>query len=229
MSASASISGLASGLDTATIIEQFMQLEAIPQTRLKTRLTADKSAVTILQALNTKLAGLATKAADLAQPATWATVTATSSDPAVAVTTKGASTVGALSIRVDQTALTHRLEHSSAVGLEAAGSVPTTVRIDRLDGSAPVDVATDGTLRGLAAAINDPANATGLRATTVKVGADSYRLLVESAASGAAGDFTLTDAADGSALLGGATVRAGRDAQLTLGDSIVRTSSPASR
>ena len=32
----ASISGLASGLDTATIIDQLMQLEAVPQTRLKT-------------------------------------------------------------------------------------------------------------------------------------------------------------------------------------------------
>ena len=34
--ATSSISGLASGLDTASIIAQLMQLEAIPQTRLKT-------------------------------------------------------------------------------------------------------------------------------------------------------------------------------------------------
>ncbi|HET8969625.1 MAG TPA: flagellar filament capping protein FliD, partial [Candidatus Nanopelagicales bacterium] len=53
---------------------------------------------------------------------------------------------------------------------------------------------------------------------------DQYRLLVESTATGTASDFTLTDAADGSALLGGATVRAGQDARVTLGDSIVATS-----
>ncbi len=73
-------------------------------------------------------------------------------------------------------------------------------------------------------AINDPANATGLRATAVRVGEGSYRLLVESTATGAASDFTLTDAVDGTPLLGGATARAGRDAQITLGDTITITS-----
>ena len=41
--ANASVSGLASGLDTATIIDQLMQLEAAPQTRLKSRVTTEKS------------------------------------------------------------------------------------------------------------------------------------------------------------------------------------------
>ena len=43
--ASASISGLGSGLDTASIIDQFMQLEAAPQTRLKSRVASEKSVV----------------------------------------------------------------------------------------------------------------------------------------------------------------------------------------
>ena len=37
--ANTSIGGLVSGLDTATIISQLMQLEAQPQTRLKTKVT----------------------------------------------------------------------------------------------------------------------------------------------------------------------------------------------
>lgn len=224
MSGSASISGLGSGLDTASIIEQFMQLEAVQQTRLKSRASSEKSTVSILQSLNTKIAALATRAADLAKPAAWAAITATSSDPKVAVTTTSAAGPGSLSLRVDRTAASHRLEHATAVGLGSAGAVPTTVRLDRLDGTAPLDLGTDGTLAGLVAAVNDPANATGLRATAVKVGTDSYRLVVESAATGADSDFTLTDAADGSALLGGSTLRAGRDAQVTIGDSIVATS-----
>ena len=40
---SASISGLSSGMDTATIISQLMQLEAVQQNRLKTRVTATTS------------------------------------------------------------------------------------------------------------------------------------------------------------------------------------------
>lgn len=225
MSPAASISGLGSGLDTATIIEQFMQLEAMSQTRLKSRVSSEKSVVSILQSLNTKVAALATKAADLAKPAAWAAVTATSSEARVAITTPSAAGPGSFSIRVDQTAVGHRLEHTAPVGMDAAGTIPSTVRLDRLDGTAAVDLATDGTLRGLVTAINDPVNATGLRATAVKVGDDQYRLVVESAVTGAASDFTLTDATDGSAPLGGSTVRAGRDAQVTVGDSIVATSS----
>lgn len=220
---SASISGLGSGLDTAAIIDQFMQLEAAPQSRLKSRVSAEKSVVSLLQALNTKVAALATKAADLAKPGGFTAVTATSSDPKVAVTATSAAGAGGFSVRVEQTAANHRLELATAAGLGTAGTVPTALRLDRLDGSAPVGLTTDGTLAGLVTAINDPANATGLRATAVKVGTDQYRLVVEAATSGAAGDFTLT-AADGSDLLGGATVRAGRDARVTIGDTIVATS-----
>lgn len=223
MASSASISGLGSGLDTASIIEQFMQLEAVPQTRLKNRQTSEKAVVTALQALNTKLAALATKAGDLGKVAAWNTVTASSSEAKVAVTATSSAGPGAFAVRVDQTAATHRLELASTVGMTAAGTVPTSVRLDRLDGSTPVDLTTDGTLAGLVNAINAPANATGLRATAVKVGTDQYRLVVESADSGAAQDFTLAGT-DGSTLLGGATVRAGRDAQVRIGDTIVATS-----
>lgn len=220
----ASVSGLGSGLDTASIIDQFMQLEAASQTRLKSRQTSEKSIVSILQGINTKLAALATRATDLGKPAAWNPVTATSSDAKVSVSAVTTAGPGSFSIRVDQTAATHRLELASTVGRTAAGTVPTSVRLDRLDGSAPLDLTTDGTLAGLVTALNDPANATGVRATAVKVGTDQYRLVVESSATGAEEDFTLT-ATDGSALLGGATVRAGRDAQVTVGDTITATSS----
>lgn len=224
MAASASISGLGSGLDTASIIEQFMQIEAAPQTRLKSRLTTEKSVLTTLQSLNTKVAALATRASDLLKPGAFNVVTASSSEAKVAVSATTSAAPGSFSVRVDQTAVSHRLELATATGTGTAGTVPTSVRLDRLDGTAPVDLATDGTLGGLVKAINDPANATGLRATAVRVGTDQYRLVVESSATGAEGDFTLTDATDGSALLGGATVRQGRDAQVTVGDSIVATS-----
>lgn len=224
MSGAASISGLASGLDTATIIDQLMSLEAIPQARLQNRVSSEQLVVNALQTLNSKLASLATRATDLAKPATWTAVTATSSNGQVTVNAGTGAAPGSFSLRVDQTALSHRVEHGSAVALDAAGTVPTTVRLDRLDGTAPLDLTTDGTLQGLVDAVNDPANATGLRATAVRVGDGQYRLMVESTATGAASDFTLTDAADGSDLLGGSTVRAGRDAQVTLGQSIVATS-----
>ncbi len=223
--ATASISGLGSGLDTASIIEQFMQLEAASQNRLRSRQTTERSVLSALQSLNTKVAALATRAGDLLKPGAFNAVTATSSEAKVAVSATTSAAPGSFSVRVDQTAVTHRIELATATGTGTAGTVPTKIRLDRLDGTAAVDLTTDGTLGGLVSAINDPSNATGLRATAVRVGTDQFRLVVEAASTGAAGDFTLTDASDGSALLGGATVRQGRDAQVTVGDSIVATSS----
>ncbi len=55
-----SLDGLASGLDTTTLIKSLMQIEAIPQTLLKNKVSATKTMVSALQALNTKVADLAT-------------------------------------------------------------------------------------------------------------------------------------------------------------------------
>ncbi|CUR62160.1 putative Flagellar hook-associated 2 domain protein [metagenome] len=225
MAPAASISGLGSGLDTASIIDQFMQLEAASQNRLKSRLNAEKSVLSTLQSLNTKIAALATRAGDLLKPAAFNAVTSTSSEAKVAVTATTSTSPGSFSIRVDQTAVSHRLEFATAVDTSTAGAVPTTVLLDRgEDGTTDVELTTDGTLGGLAAAINDPKKGTGLRATLVRVGTDEFRLVVESAATGADGKFALSTG-DGSALLGGATVRQGRDAQVTIGDTVVASSS----
>jgi len=221
----ASISGLSSGLDTATIINQLMQLEAAPQTRLKSQVSSDQSLVTTLQTLNTKVALLRSKAEALAKPEAWAPLTSTSSHASVSVTTGTGAGPASLSVTVTSVAQTHRLGFADAAGLTDVVTGGTSkVRIDRYDGS-PVDLDTgDGTLAGLVTAINDPDNATGLRASTVKVADGSYRLMVESAVTGAAEDFTLT-AENGAALLGGPTVRAGSDAAIDLGSGVSVTSS----
>lgn len=221
--ANASIGGLVSGLDTATLIDQFMAIEAAPQTRLKKRVETEQSLVTTLQTLNTKAALLGSKAADLAKPATWNAVTATSSH--ASVTVSAAATAGAtrLNLTVTTTAKTHQLAFGTAAQLtDQVTGASTKVRLDRYDGI-PVELETgDGTLQGLVSAINDPANATGLRATPIRTDG-GYRLLVESVATGATQDFDLT-ALDGSALLGGASVRAGADAVIDLGNGITSTS-----
>ncbi|WP_182525745.1 flagellar filament capping protein FliD [Nocardioides dongkuii] len=219
----ATISGLASGLDTSTIINQLMQLEAVPQDRLKTRVSTEKSVLTTLQNLNAKVAALATKAADLAKPAAWSPLTATSSNAAVTITTGPTASPGSLSATVTSVARSHQLGYAEqhALGDQVTGA-STDVLLERFDGS-PQTLATDGTLTGLVAAINDPANATGLRASAIQVSEGRYQLLVESTATGAAQDFALT-AADGSPLLGGATVRPGADATLDLGAGIRVTS-----
>jgi len=79
----ASVSGLASGLDTASIIDQLIQVEAAGQTRLKSRVTSEQSTLKLLQNLNAKIAALATQAKDLTKAAAWTPLTATSSSDKV--------------------------------------------------------------------------------------------------------------------------------------------------
>jgi len=224
MSGSASIGGLASGLDTAGIISQLMQLEAVPQTQLQSRVTTEQRQVTSLTTLNSKLASLTSTAKNLATATTWDTAIGTSSNAAVTVSVAKSASPTSFSVTVDQTALSHQLGFTGQAKLtDVVTTGSTQVRIDHLDGTTANLETGDGTLQGLIDAINNPTNATGLRATAVRVGTDSYQLLVESIATGKAQDFDLTNT-DGTALLGGHNVRAARDAQVTLGAGITATS-----
>ena len=224
MASSASIGGLASGLDTATIISQLMQLEAAPQTRLKTKVTDTQSTVSALQTINTKFATLSSKAETLAKTSAWSPLTATSSNSAVSVTTTSSASPTSLSLTVTSVAATHRIGYTEAHALtDTVTGASTSVIINRFDGSPQTIDTGDGTLAGLVSAINSSTNDTGLRAVTIKVADGSYKLQIESAVTGAASDFEIT-AANGSSLLGGSTVRAGSDAVIDLGNGITSRS-----
>jgi len=220
---SASVSGLVSGLDTSTIISQLMQVEAQTQTNIKSKVTAEQTNVKSLQDLNSAFAALATSAADLAKATAWNPVSVTSSSTLVTATAGTNAVSGPLSITVGHTAATHKLTFSTTAALtDTVTSGDTMVRIDRLDGTtADIDTG-DGSLSGLVNALN--ASGTGLKASTVRLDDGTYRLQVTSTATGAAADFTLTNT-DGSDLLGGATVRAGRDAEITIGADTVHSAS----
>lgn len=219
-----SISGLGSGLDTAGIINQLMQLEAISQSRLQSRVRTEETSLKALQSLNTKFAALATKATDTGKADAWSTLKASSSLTGVTVAATSSAAPTTISVTVDKVALGHQLGFTTPAALtDVVTTGSTTVTLDRLDGTTVAVETGDGTLQGLVSALNDPANATGVRASAVKVADGSYRLLVESTATGAASDFALTNL-DGTDLLGGATARAGQDAQLSLGAGITATS-----
>ncbi|MFL6156635.1 MAG: flagellar filament capping protein FliD [Marmoricola sp.] len=218
----ASVSGLVSGLDTSSIITQLMQVEAQTQTDLKSKVTREQANVTSLQDLNSAFAALATSAADLAKATAWSPVKITSSSPLVTATAGANVVPGPLSLTIGHTAASHRLTFSGTAAL--TGSITSgsnIVRIDHLDGTTQDIDTGDGSLGGMVRALN--ASGTGVRASTIKLDDGTYRLQVTSSATGAASDFTLKNA-DGSDLLGGATVRAGRDAEITVGTDTVHSS-----
>ncbi|MDT0200815.1 flagellar filament capping protein FliD [Nocardioides sp. AE5] len=219
--ATSSISGLATGLDTAGIIDQLMQLEALSQNKLVNRLSGEKSTLASLQSLNSATAGLASKAAALKDPANWTPITATSSHDSVRVSVGAGAQQSSFSMSVDQVATRHRLQFTAAASLDdiiVAGG--TTLRLT-VGGETRGLETDDGTLAGVVRALN--ASGTGLTATTVKLDDGSHKLLVQSIGTGAAEQFTLTNS-DGSDLLSGAVVNAAQDARITIEGNTVHSS-----
>lgn len=224
--ATASVSGLVSGLDTSTIISQLMQVEAQTQTNLKNKVTTEQSNVKSLQDLNSAFASLATSAAALAKATAWnpvsVGVSVNGAATNLASVTAGSNAVsGPLSFTVGHTAVSHRATFTGTAALtDTVTTGSTLVRLDNLDGTTQDIETGDGTLAGLVRGLN--ASGTGVKASTVRLDDGSYRLQVTSTTTGAASDFTLTNL-DGSDLLGGATVRAGRDAEITIGTDTVHS------
>ncbi|WP_370290465.1 flagellar filament capping protein FliD [Nocardioides sp.] len=233
MAGTSSVGGLASGLDTASLVNQLIALEARSQTKLKTQVSSEQSKVGALQKVNTALQALSTAAGGFTGAASsssttnpWTTLKATSSNAAVAISATSAAAPGQFTVTVNQTALSHQLAftepHARTDVVTGAGTSVTLTR----SGQPDLTISTaNGTLDELAAAING-ADA-GVRATLVRTGSasgvDQYRLLVESSTTGAGQAFGLTDAG-GADLMGGTTVRAGRDASIDIG-GITATSS----
>jgi flagellar hook-associated protein 2 len=222
-SATSSISGLASGLDTASIIDQLMQLETVPQDKLKTSQDTENSLLTALRALNTDTALLASRATTLSKAATWQTLQGTSTGAGVSVAVTDKAAAASFSLTVDRIATTHQLGFTTGAALTdvVAGS---QIKITGSDGVAHDIAVGGGTVQEIVTAINGSSADTGVKATAVKVADGSYRLIAESTKTGAASAFTLTKG-DGSDLLGGAAVRTGTDAQINMGLGITATSS----
>jgi flagellar hook-associated protein 2 len=222
--ATSSVSGLVSGLDTASIIDQLMRLEAVPQDRLRTQQDAEKSVLTALRALNTDSALLASKATTLAKASTWQTLKGTVSGSGVTVAVGSTASASSFSVTVDKLAATHQVAFTNPAALTDVVTTGSGVKLTSHDGTVH-DISTGGgTLAEVVKAINASTADTGVTATAVKVADGSYRLLTESTATGADSSFTLTRS-DGTDLLGGTAVRPGSDAQVSLGLGITATSS----
>src|SRR3954467_10842532 len=94
------LTGLASGLDTSSIISQLMALEQNKVTAVQMRQVKVQAHKDDLSAIKTKLDASKNAAAALSDSATWkATQTATSSDPAkLDVTLLGGAGIGGHSV-----------------------------------------------------------------------------------------------------------------------------------
>ncbi len=190
--AGASIGGIVSGMDTATMINQLMQIEARGQTALKGRVKTHESAVTALQSINTKMQTLLTAAKDLRKVDAWTSVKAVSSDASVTVTARpgaaaGSSTFKVMSLAKAEVETTTGKVSSTGAVIASSGKITVTKT-----GGEPVELAVgNGSLDAVAQAINAKTDL-GIRAIAVQVEPGQYRLQLSSTKTGAASAFSVT-------------------------------------
>ena len=216
------IDGLASGLDTTTIINQLMQLERQPAVRMESRISANTAAINSLNALHAAFEGIAAGASPLEASTGFTTVKATSSHSSVAATASAGSALGSITFTVDQLAATHRTvsagQTADKADTVAVAGTTFTITVDGTD----FDIDTgDGSLQALVDNINGTADL-GVSATAVSTGS-GWKLQLASDTSGAGGVFTV-DPGDGiltgisSAFAGSMPVLTqGQDAEITVG------------
>lgn len=203
------LDGLSTGLDTTSLISQLMQAEAGQQRALQAKVKVAQTAASAYRSVNTRFDALRTAAEALTKPEAWTATKATVTGTNATASASAGAQPGQLSFHVRQLARTHSVISgtSAATSTEVATTDPVTVTVGTGD---PYTVVSDGSLAGIAKALNDDA-ASGVRASVVNTGS-GFRLMVTARESGAAGTFTL----DG---LGAtpASVVAGQDARIALG------------
>jgi flagellar hook-associated protein 2 len=230
------IDGMVSGMDTTNMVSQLMQLETLPQTALKNKVTVQNKAVAAYQGLNTRVSGLLNAARAIVSADVWGAMKATASSDAVAASAAPGSAAGSLSFTVDKLAAAHAVTFTGKTVnslTDATGAsvlTGSTLDVLRTDGTTVTVTPTDASLSAVVKKINETANA-AYKASTVQVAPGQYTLQLTATTTGGAGkafhDVT-KPAVDGDPhstyqpvglnLLAGAVTVVGADATLTVGD-----------
>ena len=206
--------GLASGLDTNSIISQLVQLERIPVQQLEARKAGYEAKDVAWTSIATRFSSLQTAVDSLKDQGSFAEfATATASSQAVTVTSVSGATPTTASFTVNGLAAAHQLINDATYGsgtdLVGAGDFTITV------GGQNFVYNTDGTatLDDLASIIN--AGASGVNAAVLKVDDTTYRLTLSADDTGATSVFTASGTQTN---MGTSTIlQQGADASITVG------------
>ncbi|MDQ0029423.1 flagellar filament capping protein FliD [Arthrobacter bambusae] len=199
----ASIDGLASGLNTTSMIDAQMAVEALPQQQLQSKVATDQSMINALNSLNTRLTVLNSLATSTSAPGATNLFTATTNSQGVTATASTSASAGSIDITVTQLSSTKIgvTQAFTAWPTDASGNPAHLTLVDKTGKATeitPASTSLDDVVKAV--------NAAGGGATAVKVpaGNGTYRLQLTSSTSGAAGDFqayqgTAADVAAGTA------------------------------
>jgi flagellar hook-associated protein 2 len=213
--------GLATGMDTAGLINSLMRIEATPQTLLKNKVSASQNMVSSLQALNAKIASLAELSKATAKTGALNLFVATSSSTAVTAKAGPGASAGSVDFVVDRLAQAHA---GVSAAMTAWPTAPPVLTFVASNGTRTEVTAASTSLDDVVSAVNG--SAAGVTAMKVSTGDGKFRLQLTASTSGAAGSFTAyrgsganIDAGTAVDLFtepGAAVIKTGQDAQVTL-------------
>jgi len=206
------LSGLASGVDTSSIVDKLIAIERQQNARLGLRKSAAQARQTGLKDIATKLNALKTAAQDLASAGTWSTKQSveSSAPTKVAATITGGAGIGGSTIAVD------RLASSARRGYEwhpDASARTLTVAYSNDPGAAvTINVKENATATEVAAAFNASATSP-VSAAVVKNADGEERIVFNARKTGERSEFavTTTGLAAGQLVEDGAYTKTGPD------------------
>jgi flagellar hook-associated protein 2 len=180
------VDGLSSGLDTTSLINSLMKLEAIPQSLLKNKVASTQATITALQGLNTRIAALGTLATEAAKPASLDLYRVTSSSSvATAAVTSGAG-AGQMTIVVTSLA---QAQVAVSAAITSWPDDPPVLTVVGSDGTHTQVTASSTSLDDVVAAINRAGS--GVSAMKVSDGNGAFRLQFTATETGTAGSFSI--------------------------------------
>jgi len=180
---SITFSGLATGLDTDSIITQLMELERAPITRLETKKTEATERLEAYAQFKTTLDDLKSAVSAMTLTSQVRSTSVSLSDSAPFTATSANASSGSYNIAVKQLAQVQKtISDGWASQTDALLGTGTFTLTNGTENTVINVDATNNSLSGLAAAINEQSGDTGIKATLINDGsATPYRLVLTGA------------------------------------------------
>lgn len=212
MAGTISFDGMATGMDTKDIVDKLIAVESRPKILKEAEKVRLENQAGAWRELSTLMIDLSSSTRELWHPNTWRAVSASSSNEEVLTATAVAGAPeGSYTFSVEQ--LAQRGQEASQTYADTDTTVVATGTLTVNVGATATDVdIIDGTLDGIASAINDAD--LGVSASVISVGSE-YRLLVSSDESGTDNAVSLTGTV-GTALAT-TTIQAAQDSIIKFG------------
>jgi len=196
-----SIDGIASGLDTTSIVEALVEAESGKLTMMEEQVAEKTSKITSYNAVSALLIGLQTKVSALANESSYDTyaVSNTNEDYLTAAVSGTDVATGSYTISVNQLAQNHQVASQGFADTDTStiGTGAYTVQLGMSSARTITIDSSNNTLEGLKDAINDADM--GIKASIINDGSENnpYRLLLTSSSTGLENEISITNSLSG--------------------------------